>query len=354
MRPFLKDGCLAFFLACMTLILCAGVPARADDCRRVQNILILFDASGFMRERNHYEVLLQQMRLFADAMPVTADGFFNVGIRHYGLKVGMQCRSTESILAVQPWDPERFVNSFPKTVSYGTSALSAGIRAAGDELAAAEGKSMIILIGGGRESCKADPLKIADQVAFNNPDLEIHTFQIGNDQEGKFFLSGIAQKGRGTYVRVDEISSPAGWFSWMKRFLVVPCTPSQPSGPAQAAPVEVGVILFDYNSFSVRSKDPTTDKANVASLNAVVKYLQAYPRSQVVLHGYTDGKGSPQYNLKLSRKRAQAVERFLVSHGVPRTRIQVVAHGIDTAGLGAGARRRSAPGRRVEFEIFSQ
>lgn len=352
MRPSPKDRLSTVFLACLILVFCSVFSARADDCKRVQNILILFDASGFMRERNHYQVFLKQMRLFTDAMPLTADGFFNVGIRHYGLKVGMECSSTESILAVQPWDPERFVNSFPKTVSYGVSALSSGLRGAADDLAAAEGKSIIILIGGGLESCKADPIKIADQVAFNNPDLEIHTFQIGHDQEGKFFLSGIAKKGRGTFVRVAEISSPAGWFSWMKRFLVIPCQPSGPAPETQAAPVEVGAVLFDYNSFSVRSQDPVRDRSNMANLKAVAKYLQADPQASVVLHGYTDGKGSPQYNLKLSRKRAEAVQRFLVSSGIAGTRIAVVAHGMGQGVPGGRLPGGAVSGRRVEFEIF--
>ncbi|MDQ1285737.1 MAG: hypothetical protein QG663_1155, partial [Thermodesulfobacteriota bacterium] len=59
--------------------------AYGDDCRRVLNILILFDASGFMKEKDHYEVLLKQMQYFEKAIPLTADGFFNVGLRHYGL-----------------------------------------------------------------------------------------------------------------------------------------------------------------------------------------------------------------------------------------------------------------------------
>ncbi len=353
MRPLSKDRLSTVFLACLILVFCSVFSAHADDCKRVQNILILFDASGFMREKNHYEMLLRQMRLFAGAMPVTADGFFNVGIRHYGLKVGMECRSTESILAVQPWDPQRFINSFPKTISYGVSALSAGLRGAADDLAAAEGKSIIILIGGGLESCKSDPIKIADQVAFNNPDLEIHTFQIGSEQEGKFFLSGIAQKGRGTFVRVNEINSPAGWFSWMKRFLVMPCRQPQAAVPqVQAAPVEVGAILFDYNSFSVHSKDSMREKSNMANLHAVAKYLLADPQARVVLHGYTDGKGSPKFNLKLSRRRAEAVQRFLVSAGVPANRIAVVAHGMGQGPPGARTPAQGVPGRRVEFEIF--
>ncbi len=64
----------------------------ADDCKRIPNILVLFDASGYMRNKGLYETLIQQMNFFSQAFPLTADGFFNVGLRHYGLKVGIGLR----------------------------------------------------------------------------------------------------------------------------------------------------------------------------------------------------------------------------------------------------------------------
>ena len=193
----------------MILVVSATSSIRADDCKRVSNILVLFDASGFMKDRDRYKHLLAQMRFFERAMPVTADGLFNVGLRHYGLKVGMGCENTESVLAIQPWDPEKFINAFPRSVSYGVSSLSAGLRASASEIRAdAEGKSIILLIGGGVESCNSDPVKIADQICRNNPDVEIHTFQIGNAQDGRFYLRAIAKKGRGVYINASDINSP--------------------------------------------------------------------------------------------------------------------------------------------------
>ena len=221
-------------LALMTAF--CSITARADDCKRVSNILVLFDASGFMKEKSRWEFFLQQMAFFQQAMPVTADGFFNVGIRHYGLKVGLGCENTESILAIQPWDPERFLNAFPRSVSYGVSSLSAGLRASGDEVASAEGKTIIVLIGGGLESCNMEPIKVTDQICRNNPDLEIHTFQIGNAPEGSFYLRAIAERSRGSYNRVEDSRSSASWYAWMKRNLVTPCGPSGAPGLGTGPP----------------------------------------------------------------------------------------------------------------------
>ena len=325
-----------------------GREAFGDDCRKVLNILVLFDASGFMKEKDHYQILLRQMDFFGKAMPLTADGFFNIGLRHYGLKVGMGCNSTESILAIQPWDPERFINSFPKTVSYGTSAIAAGLRAAGDEIASAKGKSIILLIGGGIDSCKADPIKTAEQICRNNPDVEIHTFQIGNSQDGTYFLKGIAQVGKGEYHNVAEFGSPAGWHAWMLKYWVKPC------GGGTPTPAATGFkpILFDFNSFSVASKDPTTNAANRSALDALATALRQNPNSRVTLKGYSDGRGKPEQNLVIARKRAESVAQFLATvYGIPRSRIRVQAMAAGQPPAGSPYAQDDRESRRVEIEL---
>ena len=292
------------------------------------------------------------MAFFQQAMPVTADGFFNVGIRHYGLKVGLGCENTESILAIQPWDPERFLNAFPRSVSYGVSSLSAGLRAAGDEAASAEGKTIIVLIGGGIESCNMEPIKVTDQICRNNPDLEIHTFQIGNAPEGSFYLKAIAERSQGTYNRVEDSRSSASWYAWMKRNLVMPCGQSGGPGSDQPRPA-IGPVIFDSKGFSVRSNDAAIDLTNLQNLNAVAQILRGNPSARVVLHGFSDPKGNPDFNLKLSHQRAEAVAQFLIkTYSIPPGRINIVPHGSSQAILPGTA---SQPGtRRVEFEISFQ
>ncbi len=334
----------------LVMLLCMFSLAGADECKRVQNILVLFDASGNMKQHNNYDVFIKAMKQFEAAIPLTADGFFNVGLRYYGLKVGLGCESTESILAIQSWDPERFMNSFPATLSYGTSALSAGLRAAAEDCSAAEGKSIIILIGTGGESCRSDPIKIADRIAFNNPELEIHAFQIGDDQEGAFNLKGIARKCRGSYTPIGRNLPPAFWHAWMRRNLVMPCA-RQEAPQAPAASLEVGPVYFDSGSFSVRSKDQRVDASNRANLDAVGRHLQGNPAARLILHGFADGKGSQAHNQQISKRRAAAVQRYLAEkYGIPQARMGVVGHGV-APDLAPEGRVAHVSGRRVEFEF---
>lgn len=355
MASFFRDWLYRGLILCLTVILVVPTASSvsADDCKRISNILVLFDASGFMKDKDRYKKLLSQMRFFERAMPLTRDGFFDVGLRHYGLKVGMGCENTESVLSIQPWDPEKFINAFPRGVSYGVSSLSAGLKASAQEIAAdTSGKSIILLIGGGVESCPADPIKITDQICRNNPDLEIHTFQIGNAQDGRFYLKAIARKGRGVYMNANDISSPAPWHAWMKRHLVEPCARQQAPVAAPVPQQRFGPVTFDFNSVSVRSKNPAANQANQASLEGVAQALKQDQTLTVILHGFSDGKGKLDYNQKLSERRATAVAKYLVgTYGIAISQIGILGHGSTQSMLQPRGPASDRMGRRVEFEF---
>ena len=68
-------------------------------------------------------------------------------------------------------------------------------------------------------------------------------------------------------------------------------------------------VLFDFDKWDLRPEAAT-------SLGKVVEVLQSYPKAQVLVEGHTDGKGTDQYNQKLSEQRADSVRRWLADHGV--------------------------------------
>jgi outer membrane protein OmpA-like peptidoglycan-associated protein len=87
-------------------------------------------------------------------------------------------------------------------------------------------------------------------------------------------------------------------------------------------------------------------------LFAVRDTLNEHPGiRRVRVEGHTDATGNPEYNRELSRRRAEAVNDWLVAHGVDRSRLQAVGVGedrpIDTNATEAGRRNN----RRVEFHI---
>ena len=74
-------------------------------------------------------------------------------------------------------------------------------------------------------------------------------------------------------------------------------------------------VLFDFDKYSLRA-------AASDSLREVGEVAKSYGKSPVLIEGYTDGKGTHPYNVKLSDNRAASVKKWLVENaGVSGSRI---------------------------------
>jgi len=72
----------------------------------------------------------------------------------------------------------------------------------------------------------------------------------------------------------------------------------------------------------------------------------------IELQGYTDGRGSEQYNIGLSQRRAEAVERYLVTKKIPLYRISIVGLGKDDPIADNKNEQGRAQNRRVEVRVL--
>lgn len=128
---------------------------------------------------------------------------------------------------------------------------------------------------------------------------------------------------------------------------VVPTGGEGPNGMEPSARRALSIQLqFEFDSARL------TDDALV-KLDAVGSALQsaALQSSRFQVSGHTDAAGKPDYNLGLSRRRAEAVRTYLVArHGIATDR--VVATGKGAEELLDPADPRSAVNRRVQFETL--
>jgi outer membrane protein OmpA-like peptidoglycan-associated protein len=72
----------------------------------------------------------------------------------------------------------------------------------------------------------------------------------------------------------------------------------------------------------------------------------------IELQGFTDSTGPEQYNVGLSQRRAEAVERYLVSKTVPLYRISIVGLGEDNPVADNKTGNGRAQNRRVEVRVL--
>lgn len=85
--------------------------------------------------------------------------------------------------------------------------------------------------------------------------------------------------------------------------------------------INVGDRVF----FSVDSSQ--IDSAAAGVLNRQAQWLQQYPRYKIVVEGHADERGTREYNIALSARRADATRNYLVSRGIAPDRIRTISYG---------------------------
>jgi outer membrane protein OmpA-like peptidoglycan-associated protein len=86
-------------------------------------------------------------------------------------------------------------------------------------------------------------------------------------------------------------------------------------------------ILVNLPDVTFPVDSATISPAMRAVLDDVAASMIQYPNSLIDVMGHTDSTGSDQYNLELSRRRAESVANYLVSRGVARSRIETLGYG---------------------------
>ena len=83
---------------------------------------------------------------------------------------------------------------------------------------------------------------------------------------------------------------------------------------------EIRDVFFDYDKYEIRS-----DARAVLQENA--RLLKANAGAALVLEGHCDERGTPEYNLALGQRRADAVAAYLKDLGVNASAVQTVSYG---------------------------
>lgn len=107
-------------------------------------------------------------------------------------------------------------------------------------------------------------------------------------------------------------------------------------------------VLFKFNSSQLTDEaKQQLDQLGGSKMGSVKRYF-------VAIQGFTDKIGDAQYNMDLSRRRAEAVQTYLVAqHNIPVYRIQIVGLGKEKPVNDEKTRDDRQKNRRVEVTIFS-
>jgi outer membrane protein OmpA-like peptidoglycan-associated protein len=109
------------------------------------------------------------------------------------------------------------------------------------------------------------------------------------------------------------------------------------------------VLKEDAVRFNV-NKSSLTDQAR-ANLDKLVPVFKEYPDTNIDIFGYTDITGTAEYNLKLSRERAETVKNYLATKGLLAARMKTTGYGIADPIASNDTEEGRSQNRRVEFAI---
>jgi len=154
---------------------------------------------------------------------------------------------------------------------------------------------------------------------------------------GPGFEKGVKSSGGGTpgtekgFSNLDDLLAQTG-----------------PLSPETAPILMPTDLLFDYDSPDLRLEA-------LASLRKLALLIQRNPGARFVIEGHTDSFGSDEYNLELSRKRAESVKAWLTeSMGLKADSIQTVGYGKSRLiAPGGGTVEEQQINRRVEIAIHA-
>lgn len=123
--------------------------------------------------------------------------------------------------------------------------------------------------------------------------------------------------------------------------------PIRPEGgdPLGAVP-GIEPVFFGFDSSSV-------SPAETYKLEVVVQHMNNNPGVSVIVEGHSDERGSREYNVALSERRALSVLSYLINMGINGNRIQTRAMGEESPAVFGHDESAWSQNRRAEF-IFTK
>lgn len=130
----------------------------------------------------------------------------------------------------------------------------------------------------------------------------------------------------------------------------------KPNPPIVAAKKEVGIAnkivlnqSFVLNNINFENNSTRLLASSYTELNRLLSTLQSNPNYRIQIIGHTDNVGSVADNMRLSRRRAEAVATYFIENGISISRISSLGRGENEPAFDNATEEGRRRNRRVEF-----
>ena len=275
--------------------------------RTADNVIVLVDASSSMAtahrkyKKSNYEMEKEALSAGISRLP---DLGYNVGVYTFS-------PSWKEIYPVQKFDAAKLTEAMKQlpAKASGNTPLVGGLEKLEGVLKGLSGKTVVYIFSDGgweRAAGKKDPGDRTAEIASKyNVCFIVITYAEEPDGVKRVKDMGKANACARVIPFDAYITNPyyaTGILYYTKSEKSV-----ETLSEKKIKGIKVGDIYFDYDKFELKAQEKE-------ELNQLGKFLQTNPQAFVAVQGFTDNRGTLEYNMKLSRDRAEAVTNYLIKN----------------------------------------
>jgi OOP family OmpA-OmpF porin len=349
----------------------AFVPQQIQSTcyeQKTDNFLVLLDASGSMGEKYKGQTKFKTAEQIVSRMNQTIPGAMNLNAAVVTFGAGFS-NDVTGTFGPGAYSKEGLESSLGKLSYGGYTPIGNAFSKGGVDKVSMSGTTAVILVSDGKQNTGMDASKAAQEVKNRFGDnVCFYTILVGDDPAGKELMDEIARIGQcGFSTTADTVYSSEGMAGFVGAAFCGGTPPAVvaviadsdgdgvadnldrcPNTPKGATVNQYGCwayqgdILFDFDKYDIKpSAYPILDEA--------LMVYEKNPGLKVEIQGYTDNTGSNEYNLGLSQRRAEAVEKYLEGRGVDPDAISAKGYGSANPVASNDTPAGRAQNRRVEF-----
>jgi OOP family OmpA-OmpF porin len=292
---------------------------QVELVRVADNFIVLFDASKSMHKlyKDTNKKRIDVAREFLkDRNEMLPDLGWQAGLYKFsGLYLSWE---GYTYYDMQPYNKAKYaeaIDQLPKKAE-GQTVLQHALHELDGILAKLSGRTVVFLFTDGTWSPRdpRKPLDMAKKLA-QKYDVCFDIISTADDKRNQEMLKNVASiNACSRVVPFDELVSKPGYLSGAL-FVMDEKVVMTPEIREKLVGVKSRNILFDFNRSNVKSE------FDERPLGLTAAFLKENPQAYVILAGFTDSIGSQEYNMKLSRRRAEAVGKHLEDLGVDAEQI---------------------------------
>jgi OOP family OmpA-OmpF porin len=350
--------------------------ASGQYVQKVDAFEVIFDATLSMNDMYKGGSKLNQekalVNLFNDTIPNLK---LTAAARAFGRLTTFGDETSKALFAPTSYSKSLLPQAIaPFTMGNGFSPLDAGLDGATADLQSQSGQLAVIAFSDGNDMQQYDPVGAAKRMKKAYGDrVCIYTvvigdkaalIDLGDKAEGVKMMKKVADAGEcGFSVIGESISTPAGMADFVEKVFLEAKRPEPPRpGPPPPAPVQEmkkaplqsktmvfeAAALFDFDKSDLKPEG----KEQIKAYRDKVKEDMSRA-DKVKITGHTDNIGKPEYNMKLSLRRAETVRDYLISFGgIDPKKLEVIGKGENNPIAENSTEKGRAKNRRVEIEVI--